>query len=351
MFFSQADLDQMEALPQYKLWIAKDYLRMELQNDQDHLIPLNLLKIAFPSYEKEFDLAQGADYVSPKLLEKLPKIKAKLTESSFELGSYPGDQEGFAYVNLKWQEPLGYVFLVNKEYRLDSSYEDQSLQTIKSPYLQALYYNMRLAGQALEKLEAMASDFHSATGKPMILVSTYRDYDYQERIFNNRIASNRANYKISYDEAYARAAEIIAIPGSSEHQSGLAIDFSNKTMIEQGRTLVSDFSKEPEGKWLFENANKHGFILRYPKDKVEITEIVYEPWHYRYTGQPHAQIIFENQWCLEEYHDFLQAEKEIITEDYSVFYLQAEKLLSHEIYYSDQLKIENDNKGGWILSY
>jgi D-alanyl-D-alanine carboxypeptidase len=350
-FFSETEVKEMQDLPVYKIWLGQGYLKLELQNEAEHLISTELLKIAFPRYAKEFPELDAMDYIRPSVLSKVPGINVKLTEKTFEAGQPPEDELSFTYVNLKWQEPMGYIFLVNKQYKLDENYEDQSLQIIKSPVLEPLYYNMRLSAEALENLEAMAGDFYQATKKPMILVSTYRDYAYQAQLFNKRIASNRTNFKISYEEAYDKAAEIIAIPGTSEHQTGLAIDFSNKTMIAQGKTLVSDFSKEPEGKWLYENANQFGFILRYPKDKTPITEIVYEPWHYRYVGQPHAEIIFANQWCLEEYLDFLSEKEEIISDNFSVFYLQAEKFFSHEIYFSSQLKIENDNKNGWVLSY
>ncbi|MET3292533.1 UNVERIFIED_CONTAM: LAS superfamily LD-carboxypeptidase LdcB [Brevibacillus sp. OAP136] len=67
----------------------------------------------------------------------------------------------------------------------------------------------------------------------------------------------------------------------------------------------------PEGKWLKENAWKYGFILRYPEEKVDITGIQYEPWHYRYVGLPHSAIIQERKFTLEEYLDYLREVKEM----------------------------------------
>lgn len=349
--YTQEELEEVTEIPKYKITLGEEYLKLEKQNEGEHLVPLDLLRIVFPKYLSELPDDGLSRYVKAGLLEDIPGINLKVTDNTLEIGLEKDlDNEINNYVNLKWEEPLGYVFLVNKEFPLNSDYEDQSLTAIKSPYLKPLYNNMRLAEEAFKNMEIMAEDFYLENQSPMVLVSTYRDYDHQERIFNNRIASNRSNFGMSYEEAYKKASEIIAIPGTSEHQSGLAVDFSNMKMIQQGRTLVKDFSKEKEGKWLLENGSRYGFILRYPEDKTEITEIVFEPWHYRYVGYPHSEIISEKKWTLEEYHEEIENKKKITWENYSLFYLESEKIFGNEIYYDDSIKIENNNKGGWILT-
>jgi LAS superfamily LD-carboxypeptidase LdcB len=88
----------------------------------------------------------------------------------------------------------------------------------------------------------------------------------------------------------------LAIPGHSEHQTGLAVDFVQGT-----RTLTTDFEKTSSFAWLSQNAHEFGFILRYPSDKVEITGYDYEPWHFRFVGRTVASRIYEANICYEEY--------------------------------------------------
>lgn len=93
-------------------------------------------------------------------------------------------------------------------------------------------------------------------------------------------------------------------PGYSEHNLGLSIDV--------GSTMMK-MEKAPEGKWMAENAWEYGFILRYPKDKTDITGIEYEPWHFRYVGLPHSTLMKEKDFVLEEYIDYLKKEKTMQT--------------------------------------
>lgn len=349
--FTQEELGEIDILPEYKIWLDENYLKLEKQNKAEHLVPVDLLKIVFLENLSDLPLDGFTRYVKAPALEKLPGIEVKITDQMIEIGKIENiGEKNYNYVNLKWDEPFGYVFLVNQEYPLHDDYEDQSLTGIKSPYLQPLYNNMRLSEKALFNLNKMSEDYYKENKAPMILVSTYRDYSHQERLFNTRIAANRNNFGLNYEDAYKKAAEIIAIPGTSEHQSGLAIDFSNANLLKKGTTLVNNFSQEKEGKWLLNKGKDYGFILRYPKEKTDITKIVFEPWHYRYVGHPHSGIMFEKDWTLEEYLEYLEEKKEFLTDDYSVFYLDSEKILGYEIYYNEDIKIENDNKGGWILN-
>lgn len=97
-----------------------------------------------------------------------------------------------------------------------------------------------------------------------------------------------------FDAARAEktAKEWAAVPGTSEHQLGIAVDINaDKTQSTNDEVYV----------WLAENAHRYGFILRYPQGKEQITGTNYEPWHYRYVGVENAKIIYEQQICLEEY--------------------------------------------------
>ena len=109
----------------------------------------------------------------------------------------------------------------------------------------------------------------------------FRTHEYQQALFDN--ASNQ---------------DLVALPGHSEHQVGLAVDISYEGV---------NIGNSVQGTWLMENSYRYGFILRYPQHKTEITGIPFEPWHYRYVGQPHAYFMTRNDLVLEEYINFLRA--------------------------------------------
>ncbi len=128
-------------------------------------------------------------------------------------------------------------------------------------------------------------------GISLWVLSAYRSNETQTRNFNNKVQEYK-NLGYTDEEAYIATAAYIAVPGTSEHSAGLAIDLN---------WIVEEFENTPEFEWLQENCADYGFILRYPKGKEDITKINYEPWHYRYVGSNHAQIIMESEMCLEEY--------------------------------------------------
>ena len=146
--------------------------------------------------------------------------------------------------------------------------------------------------EAAEKLEEMFAAARE-DGIELFAVSGYRSYQRQAQLFD-----------IEVDKVGREAAElVVAYPGNSEHQSGLAMDISGRSV---GFTLVEEFADTPEGQWLAENAHKYGFILRYPKGKENITGYKYEPWHFRYVGEEVAAIIYEKGITLEEYFEIVQ---------------------------------------------
>ena len=135
-------------------------------------------------------------------------------------------------------------------------------------------------------------------GVSLISVSAYRTYSYQNTLYNNRV--NRCmneNSNLSKEEAKKIAATIVAVPGTSEHHLGLAVDINS---------VEETFENTKAFRWLQENAADYGFIMRYPKDKQNITKIIYEPWHYRYVGVEHAKEMLRLDMCMEEYLDYLK---------------------------------------------
>ena len=121
----------------------------------------------------------------------------------------------------------------------------------------------------------------------------YRSREDQKRILKNRINALREE-GYSRSDARKEALRWVAVPGTSEHELGLASDINAYTAVT---------SNEEAYAWLKEHAYRYGFILRYPPDKTEITGIGNEPWHFRYVGLEASQVIQENGWCLEEYLD------------------------------------------------
>lgn len=133
-------------------------------------------------------------------------------------------------------------------------------------------------------------------GLSPIICSSYRTQEKQESLFQNQVAKYTAQ-GYSKDKAIAEASKWVAVPGTSEHQVGLAVD-----IVSSDYQLLDKKQEETaEQKWLMENSYQYGFVLRYPSDKTDMTGIAYEPWHYRYVGKEAAKEMYEKGICLEEY--------------------------------------------------
>lgn len=125
-------------------------------------------------------------------------------------------------------------------------------------------------------------------GVEFIIDSGYRSYNYQRVLLDNLIKEKGA-------EAYT----LIALPGSSEHQTGLAIDIA---YYHNGVYDDNVKGEDKEAIWLANNSYKYGFILRYPKDKENITGFQYEPWHFRFVGLKLAEKLYKTNMTLDEYY-------------------------------------------------
>lgn len=181
------------------------------------------------------------------------------------------------------------LILVNKSVRLDRSYDPTDLKKIQGVYLR------EIAATALTQM-IMAAEQEGIHG--LIPFSGYRSYGTQESVYANKIASLRPKYG---GEAEDLAQRLVAPPGSSEHQTGLAIDITLKKFLDYEYVLNYDFADTEQGQWLSKNSWKYGFILRYSESKEDTTNFSYEPWHFRYVGMEHAKAMYELDLCLEEY--------------------------------------------------
>lgn len=168
--------------------------------------------------------------------------------------------------------------------------------------LKRLANGLQVDERIYDDLNAMLIDCHKA-GLCPVVCSAYRSHAKQVQLHNNKIARLRAA-GYSRDAAVKEAGRWVAVPGTSEHETGMALD-----LVSRSYQLLNERQADTaEQKWLMEHCWEYGFILRYPKDKTEITGIGYEPWHYRYVGRETAAKLHESGLCLEEYLTALTAE-------------------------------------------
>ncbi|MED4070469.1 D-alanyl-D-alanine carboxypeptidase [Priestia endophytica] len=183
--------------------------------------------------------------------------------------------------------PNSLLLVVNKKRSLPEGFVPQNLVV---PNVEFSFsgeaekkYLRQEAAEALEKLFAEGEK----EGIKLYAVSGYRSYDRQITVFNQHVQE--------YGEVETK--KVSAVPGTSEHQTGLAIDVSSQSA---NFLLTEQFGETEEGKWLKENAYKQGYIIRYPKGKEEETGYSYEPWHIRYVGKEHAAYLYKQGLTLEE---------------------------------------------------
>lgn len=181
-----------------------------------------------------------------------------------------------------------YLILVNKSNPLDESYSFTH-HTLNC----GLDIDVRIHTDLVNMLNDLNSvDLHYS------IVSAYRSREQQQEIINQNIERNMS-LGMTYDDAVAETYKTVQGVGTSEHETGMCLDITSEGVF----TLTEDVEEYPTNIWLAEHCYEYGFILRYPKDKEDITGISYEPWHFRYVGYEAAKFITENNLCLEEFYE------------------------------------------------
>ena len=199
-----------------------------------------------------------------------------------------------------------FIRLANKHYLLDKDYVPSPLVKIPARKKNKDGSNanngmLKASGGTMELQETCAAaliEMSEAAREDEIylyLKSAYRSWQTQNTMYQNRLKKNNGK-----DDGWVSKA------GASDHQTGLGCDVIPKSWISKSG-MNSKMAKEKECIWMAEHCQEYGFILRYPEDKEEITEINYEPWHMRYVGIAAATYIMENGLCLEEFTEQLQA--------------------------------------------
>ncbi len=180
------------------------------------------------------------------------------------------------------------LILVNKQHPIPEDYE-VTLGTISG----SMQCDRRIVRNLYDMFQGAARD-----GVNLIVCSPYRTHTHQIELFDRKIDRYMAA-GLSYMDAYTRAAQAVTVPGTSEHEIGLAIDIVSDSYS----SLNDGFGRTAAGKWLAAHSAEYGFILRYPAGKESITGIEYEPWHFRYVGREAAEYITDEGICLEEFWD------------------------------------------------
>lgn len=188
------------------------------------------------------------------------------------------------------------MVLVNSDHPMKEGYV---------PELMELEPGYSVDARILDATKKMLKDAEEE-GLRIEICSAYRSVERQGQVFSDSM-KERVKDGLNYWEAFCETTMNVAVPGTSEHALGLALDLISSDYTE----LDEEQRNTPEAKWLKENCSKYGFILRYPPEKTNITGIIYEPWHYRYVGVKDATKIMELGITLEEYlQDYYQPKGE-----------------------------------------
>lgn len=220
------------------------------------------------------------------------------------------------YNNVKYRSPTAKpadifkhgrnLMLLNNDWELPKDFKWDLVYWSNGQSVDALSLNYKQYDQvfavdraAYKPLKDMFSAAKQA-GVPLQMVSPYRSIQKQDRLFTESVTYYK-NQGYSESDAIKRANNSRTFTGTSEHNTGFGFD-----ILEEGNwTLTESFENTAQFKWLMENAENYGFILRYQKDKTSITGIMYEPWHFRYVGVEDAKKINSMNMCLEEYIAYL----------------------------------------------
>ncbi len=183
------------------------------------------------------------------------------------------------------------LLLVNKNHKIPEGYSVE-LEEVEDGH----QVDKRIA----ESLKQMLADARKEGLSPLIC-SSYRTNAKQQKLYNNKVKEYK-RWGCSSEEAEELASYWVAIPGTGEHETGLAVD-----IVSRDYQILDEKQEQTDvQRWLIDNSYKYGFALRYPTDQKEITMINYEPWHYRYVGVDNATYMKEHDMCLEEYIEYLK---------------------------------------------
>lgn len=221
------------------------------------------------------------DSVTSKTDEKAVE---KTDEGADAIGNDASDEKAFRSDD--WR-----LVLVNKQHPIPDDYE------LKLGSIKTSRGSMKCDRRIIADLEKMIEDARK-DGINLVICSPYRPSTRQKYLFNKKVKAYVKSGN-SYMDSYYLSAQAVNIPGSSEHEIGLALDI----VSDRYSGLNEGFADTDAGKWLAKHCMEYGFVLRYPKGKESITGIEYEPWHFRYVGKEAAEYMSSENICLEEFKE------------------------------------------------
>lgn len=252
--------------------------------------------VAYGQLENRLTLANAELVNAKKQIETLVVEKEELEEAAGIAAAMAAENELLKMEEVPFEVDLSdwkYV-LTNELHMLPKDFEVE---------LEKTYNGQRVDRRMRGELEAMI-DAAKKDGHHLMICSSYRDYKKQDQLMDESIAKF-VRRGLSYKDAFFKTKEQIALTGASEHHTGLAVDIVGKNH----QSLDESQADTKEAKWLAEHAAEYGFILRYPKEKEDITMISFESWHYRYVGKEAAEYMKEKNLCLEEFIELVQIQQ------------------------------------------
>ena len=226
-------------------------------------------------------------------------VTALLSSCGGGLPNYDYQIDMKPYENAITASGKTYLTLVNKENPCGTDYTPEDLSVI--PAELTLYgKEVQMEPAAALAAEALIRELHAAGFEDIRITSGYRSYEYQQSLFNTYLGNEMKKHPDwTLEQCSAEVLTYSALPGESEHQTGLCVDFiSTKNVV-----LDETFAQHPAYAWLVDHAHFFGFILRYPEGKEGITGYSYEPWHFRFVGLETAAKIHKKGLTLEEFTD------------------------------------------------
>lgn len=264
-----------------------------------------------------------------------------------DLGNDQGSVSG-GYTAIHMDEKglaQGDLVLINKEhpYSFPESLKLVSIYDHKKECYFVRDKDVLLDKSVMEHLNDMMEGFSKETGlRDVNIVAGHRTYELQQKLYNDSLAEHGAEHTTQY----------VALPGCSEHHSGLAIDFSIYHL--KGGTSA-EFDGSDDYGWFADNSWKYGFVQRFAETKTSVTHVADEPWHFRYVGIPHAYYMTQNDLCLEEYigllrqypYDSAHLLIECAGQKYEVYYCAGMEVLVPE---KGDYAVSGNNADGFIVT-
>ncbi|MDR0325278.1 MAG: M15 family metallopeptidase [Oscillospiraceae bacterium] len=269
------DIDDVIELASESLEGGDDSLFTDLSVSPDNGIPAGPVSelLIYPHYIARNELRYQTFIAS---------FPARPVESALALVNVNADYGYYSGVSLI-SKPDNLLVLCNKNYQLPNDYVPDDMRNIAGT-------SHKMTAEAAGAFERMKQAVRDELGLPLVVLSGYRSYSYQEALYGRYVSIDGVKTADTYS---ARA-------GHSEHQTGLAVDFLQKTP--SGSLRGAGFQNTAQYAWLQAHAHEYGFILRYPEGYESITGYRFEPWHWRYIGvDDAARMVEEGFATFEEY--------------------------------------------------